>query len=314
MNTGNNIVDEILKINISGNVIPMSWYKTITRESGKPYLEAITILSDIVYWYKPSEVRDETSGELIGYKKKFKSDLLQRSYQQISNMFGISKREATNAVVRLEQLGVVKRVFRTLTINDVVTSNVLFLELNPMRLKELTYPETAPKSEEEIAITFKSDTPHFQKGDPPLSEVTRNTKITTKITTKNIKVSKKESDAETEKSVAEVSNVQKPKKESFDDIIDNYTQNEELRMELKEHLKTRKLKRALLSNRAIQLALKQLDKLSQSDTEKILIVQTAIMHGWTSFYPLRECDRPPKQSHRSYDIEEIKRYSIFDDE
>lgn len=129
---------------------------------------------------------------------------------------------------------------------------------------------------------------------------------TKKLNTNNL--SKKENN--TENDVED----RNPKKETFNEIIDNYTQNEELRMELKEHLKTRKLKRASLSNRAIQLALKQLDKLSQLDSEKILIVQTAIMHGWTSFYPLRECDRPPEQSKRSYDIEEFEKYSIFDDE
>ena len=74
-------------------------------------------------------------------RKKFKSDLLQRSYQQISEQFGISKKEATNAVVFLEKLGVVKRVFRTISMNGIVVNNVLYLELIVDRLKELTYPE-----------------------------------------------------------------------------------------------------------------------------------------------------------------------------
>lgn len=167
--TGNSVVDSIGRINISGNVIPMSWYKTIVRETGKPYLEAIVILSDIVYWYRPTEIRDETSGELIGYKKKFKSDLLQRSYQQLSNMFGISKREATNAIVALEKIGVLKRIFKTLTINDVTTSNVLFLELIPKKLEELTFGtetiKTAEQSQEVIGVTSKSDRGHLQKGE-----------------------------------------------------------------------------------------------------------------------------------------------------
>ena len=30
------------------------------RDNGKPNLTAIVILSDIVYWYKPTEVREET--------------------------------------------------------------------------------------------------------------------------------------------------------------------------------------------------------------------------------------------------------------
>lgn len=50
--TGNEIVDENAKLNISGNIIPQVWYRTIIRESGKPNLTAIIILADIVYWYK----------------------------------------------------------------------------------------------------------------------------------------------------------------------------------------------------------------------------------------------------------------------
>lgn len=82
-----------------------------------------------MYWYKPAELRDESTGQVVAVKKRFKSDLLQRSYQQISEQFGISKKEATNAIIFLEKLGVVKRVFRTVTINGLVINNVIYLEL-----------------------------------------------------------------------------------------------------------------------------------------------------------------------------------------
>lgn len=139
--TGNIIVDEYAKLSITGNIIPQMWYRTVVRDSGKPNLTAIVILADICYWYKPTEIRDENTGQIIAVKKKFKSDLLQRSYQQISEQFGISKKEATNAIVFLEKMGVVKRVFRTVTINGLVLNNVLYLELVVNKLREITYPE-----------------------------------------------------------------------------------------------------------------------------------------------------------------------------
>lgn len=139
--TGNPIVDASAALNISGNVIPQTWYKTITKDSGKPYLTAIVILADIVYWYKPAEVRDEGTGQVIAMKQKFSADLLQRNYQQLSEEFGISKKEATNAIVLLEKLGVVKRVFRKINLNGLVLNNVLCLELIVDRLRELTYPD-----------------------------------------------------------------------------------------------------------------------------------------------------------------------------
>ena len=181
--SGNEIVDMVGRISITGNIIPQIWYKTITHPSGKPYLEAIVILSDIVYWYRPTEVRDERTGEVIAYRKRFKADLLQRSYADLAQQFGISKREATNAVVALEKIGVVSRHLRTIDVNGTKMANVLFLELVPKALLALTCGEVTP-------ITFKSDTSHVQKGDLSRSEVTpltfkseTNTENTTENTT-----------------------------------------------------------------------------------------------------------------------------------
>jgi len=39
--SGNEIVDEMNALNISGNIIPQNWYKTILHDNGKPDLVAI---------------------------------------------------------------------------------------------------------------------------------------------------------------------------------------------------------------------------------------------------------------------------------
>lgn len=95
-----------------------------------------------MYWYRPVEIRDEAIGQLCGFKKKFQADILQRNYQQIAEQFGISKRDATNAIVELEKLGVVRRVFRTVSIKGQLYSNVMFLNLDVDELIRLTYPDT----------------------------------------------------------------------------------------------------------------------------------------------------------------------------
>ena len=91
--TGNAVVDEVGTMNFIGNIIPMVWFKTICYPNGAPHNNAIHILADIVYWYRPKEERDEESGQLIGMKKKFKDDYLQRSYAQMAETFGLSKRQ-----------------------------------------------------------------------------------------------------------------------------------------------------------------------------------------------------------------------------
>lgn len=45
--TGNDTVDRLSRIRFTGNVIPPAWYRTILRDTGKPYLIAIVILSEL---------------------------------------------------------------------------------------------------------------------------------------------------------------------------------------------------------------------------------------------------------------------------
>lgn len=114
LTTGNIIVDEVSKINFSGDITPRIWRKTITKENGKPYALARDILSDFVYWYRAIEEPDEMTGE-IRLKKKFRDDLLYKSYEQLCEEFGESKRVIRDVLKRLEDIGVIKRHFRTIT-------------------------------------------------------------------------------------------------------------------------------------------------------------------------------------------------------
>lgn len=196
--TGNNIVDTMATIQLSGNIIPQIWYKQIVRDNGKPHLLAISILADVVYWYRPTEIRDPGSGQFTGFRKKFAGDYLQRSYQQIADQFGESKRTVTDAIVRLEKLGVLERVFRTINVNGTLFNNVLYLKLNPEKLYEITYPSEEETEEPEQEINNPEETIPPIPDTPPLTKFrerghiilgegsqnlgTRNTKNTNKIT------------------------------------------------------------------------------------------------------------------------------------
>ena len=145
LTSGNIIVDAMGSINISGNIIPAIWYKTITKENGKPYLLAIVILADIVYWYRPSEVRDQGTGHILGWKKKFSDDLLRQSYQYYADLFGESKKTIKTAMDKLEKLQVIKREFRIVSYGDgLICNNVMYVELKPDMLYQLTFPEEIP--------------------------------------------------------------------------------------------------------------------------------------------------------------------------
>lgn len=175
-------MDEVGEMNFAGNIIPDVWYQTITKENGYANLNAIVLLSEIVYWYRPTEMKDELSGRLVGMKKKFRDDLLQKDYQQMAEQHGMSKIQVINAIKELEKMGVVKRVFRNLKIKGRCVNNVLYLELNPQKLRALTYPTQTIPILKEGGGNIKRGILPILKETAPYTEVETNTKITTKNT------------------------------------------------------------------------------------------------------------------------------------
>jgi len=142
--SGNETVDRMTNFGITGNVIPHAWYRTIVKDNGRPHLLAIELLADIVYWYRPQEIRDEHTGHLLRYQKKFSGDMLQKSYDQYATFFGEKKRIIKEAMDVLVKLGVVKRQLRTIETDFVKLPNIMFLDFDVDKLFSLTYPEEIP--------------------------------------------------------------------------------------------------------------------------------------------------------------------------
>lgn len=188
-NEPTDVVMQMHTTRFAGNIIPHTWYQHITFANGKPDLNAIVILAEICYWYRPREVKDETTGQLLRYEKRFKADKLQRSYQSFAEQFGISKRQARDAVHRLADAGIITLEFRNVKTKATVLANVLFLEPCPKTIRELStnYPHEGTR-----ATTGQRDTCHIETGHPPRSNVTpptseceTYTEITTEITTES---------------------------------------------------------------------------------------------------------------------------------
>lgn len=153
MLTDSPVVNEITQINFSGNIIPISWFKHVKFKNNKPDLLGIMILSEIIYWYRAREERDESTGQIKGYKKKFEADMLQRSYQSFADQFGVSKKQVQEAIYRLRDNGFIVVELRNIVTETKQTlANVTFLAPVPQAIYEITYPSP------------------FQKGDVSLSK------------------------------------------------------------------------------------------------------------------------------------------------
>jgi hypothetical protein len=188
--TGNNIVDQVGKIGLSGNIIPDAWYKTIISRNGKVNLLAVNILADVVYWYRPSEMRDEITGK-VTYKKKFRHvDFLQKSYKDICEKFNCSEKQAREALKDLENLGVVTRHFKTVETEYGFYPNAMFLELIPGALIALTFPEDEKNDNDSgrgntCCPTGKHTLPQKETGISEIGNTytENNTEISTKTST-----------------------------------------------------------------------------------------------------------------------------------
>lgn len=80
---------------------------------------------------------------------------------------------------------------------------------------------------------------------------------------------------------------EKKKKSNFDKTIENYTNSEELREAILEFIKFRKGIKSSLTDRALTLLLRNLDKFAKNDNEKIEIINQSILNGWKGIFPLK---------------------------
>lgn len=165
-------VDAIRKISFEGNIIPQSWYANIRTEHGKVDLAGCAILADIVYWYRPTEYRNERTGK-SRYERKFHGEKLQRSYDQQGKMLGLTKDQARDALNRLCDAGLI-----IITVehgvhfgNGTVGSGVVYLEPVPNAIAEITYRIDEQDEEGDTQETIEiSDELQGQEIYPPYPE------------------------------------------------------------------------------------------------------------------------------------------------
>lgn len=108
----------------------------------------------------------------------------------------------------------------------------------------------------------------------------------------------KDRDIDIDKDKKKVS--KKAKSESFDSIIDSYTQSEDLRNALLEFVKMRQRIKKPMTNYALTLLTKKLDKLATSTNMKLDILNQSIVNGWQDVYPLKSAGKQQANDDRFY--------------
>ena len=98
--------------NIPWNSIPRRnllepWFEHITFDDGKPHIQAMVVLADIIEWYQPRPVEDPDTGAIIGYERRFKSESLQLYSAYFEQKYGMSEKQVRLALGKLVGIGVV---------------------------------------------------------------------------------------------------------------------------------------------------------------------------------------------------------------
>ena len=108
-----------------GNVIVHDWYRQFCLEDGNPDLVAITILGDIIAWYR-NGINDYL-GELA---PKFDNKSLSVSYNYFEKKFGFREDRTRRALIRLEEQSVLTRTVKNVVLSSGHRINRLLITLD----------------------------------------------------------------------------------------------------------------------------------------------------------------------------------------
>ena len=176
------VVEKIGQLHFDGNITPHCWYQSplLQNDKGKPNLVAITLLADLVYWYRPTIVRDETSGQEVGRRQKFAADKLQKNYEKWGAGFGLSKRQVEDAMAFLKARGLATVEVRAVVSEYGTFPNCAFIEPVFSAIQETTFPspeKTGDRPRKNGAnVPRKRGTSPEKTGEPGLKNGRRGTK------------------------------------------------------------------------------------------------------------------------------------------
>ena len=106
------------------DVIPHALFHEVTNGYGSPDFAAIVLLSEAIYWHRP------TIGEGGQKVSKFKGSRWQTSYAYLEKKFGYGHERIRTVFVKLEKMKKIRRTFSEVTSYGQVYSSRLFIELS----------------------------------------------------------------------------------------------------------------------------------------------------------------------------------------
>ena len=187
------------------------------------------------------------------------------SYATLMNETKLSKKQIERALKKLQETGEVEKVTNSQNTLIIITNYNLYQD--------------------------KGETKEKQRGSEGETEE------------KQRGTNKNEKNVKNDKNIRKKENTKEKKIVSFSSILDDYTQNDELKKVLLSYVDMRNKMKGFTTH-ALELNLKTLDSLAGDDKTKIEIVNQTIEHSWKSFYKIKNDgyskQQIPKQSSNPY--------------
>lgn len=103
---------------------------------------------------------------------------------------------------------------------------------------------------------------------------------------------------------------ERKKETNYDAIISEFNFSKNVKTEIYEFIKMRKMKKKPLTDRALKIQLNKLLKLSNNEEEQIQIIDKSVVSCWDEFYELKE---NKKQSDNGWDYidEQLSKNNLF---
>lgn len=186
LSTGNTTVDKIGQMHFEGNIVDHRWRLSpkLRRPNGKLNSVALDVLADLIYWHRPTIVRDPQTGAVIEVRKKFETETFYRDYDQWAEHLGYNRRQVQDAVTFLVERGILRRDIGQITFrNGFKTNNLPLLTPIPDAIRSITYgtpfpdeeggaePERAPKAPKVRVTTPKN---RRKSAAPPVTPTLEN--------------------------------------------------------------------------------------------------------------------------------------------
>ena len=189
---------------------------------------------------------------------------------------------ATITNTNIDTVSKAMELFRSLGMVEILDDQTIYMNEVSKMLGAETYWAEKKREQRQKAKLNLSETP--QIGHCP-SEV-QTVQVMSKV--------EKEIDIELDKDIEKEKDKKKKKKPAnadFTSLISSYTSNENLIETLNAFVEMRISIKAKPTERAMKMLLNKLDKMTQSDDEKILILENSIMNNWKDVYELKNQQR-----------------------